>query len=40
MGPEFHHPGSQKCNLEYQEDICRISQYVPLTGGVHFVQID
>jgi hypothetical protein len=40
MGAEFHHLGSQKCNLENLEEICRICQYVPLTGGFHFVLID
>ena len=40
MGAEFHHLGSQKCNLENLEAICRICQYVPLTGGMHFVLID
>src|SRR6202790_881943 len=40
MGAEFHHLGSQKCNLENLEQICRMCQYVPLTGGMHFVLID
>jgi putative ATPase len=40
MGAEFHHLGSQKCNLENLEEICRVCQYVPLTGGFHFVLID
>ena len=40
MGAEFHHLGSQKCNLENLEAVCRICQYVPLTGGMHFVLID
>jgi replication-associated recombination protein RarA len=40
MGAELHHLGSQKCNLKNLEEICRICQYVPLTGGFHFVLID
>jgi hypothetical protein len=40
MGAEFHHLGSQKCNLENLEEVCRMCQYVPLTGGFHFVLID
>jgi ATPase family associated with various cellular activities (AAA) len=40
MGAEFHHLGSQRCNLENLEEICRICQYVPLTGGFRFVLID
>jgi replication-associated recombination protein RarA len=40
MGAEFHHLGSQRCNLENLEEICCICQYVPLTGGFHFVLID
>ena len=40
MSAEFHHLGSQRCNLENLEEICRICQYVPLTGGFHFVLID
>src|SRR6201981_1154903 len=37
MGAEFHHLGSQKCNMENLEETCRICQYVPLSGGFHFV---
>ena len=40
MGAEFHHLGSQKCNVENLEEVCRICRYVPLTGGFHFVLID
>ena len=40
MGAEFHHLGSQKCNVENLEEVCRICQYVPLTGGFHFILID
>jgi replication-associated recombination protein RarA len=40
MGAEFHHLGSQKCNLDNLEEVCRICQYVPLSGGFHFVLID
>jgi replication-associated recombination protein RarA len=40
MGAEFHHLGSQKCNLENLEEVCRMCLYVPLTGGMHFVLID
>ena len=40
MGAEFHHLGSQKCNLESLEEVCHVWQYVPLTGGEHFVLID
>lgn len=40
MNAEFHHLGSQKCNLESLEHICRMCEYVPLNGGLHFVLID
>ena len=40
MGAEFHHLGSQKCNVENLEEVCRMCLYVPLTGGMHFVLID
>jgi putative ATPase len=40
MGAEFHHLGSQKCNIENLEQVCRMCEYVPLSGGFHFVLID
>jgi replication-associated recombination protein RarA len=40
MNAEFHHLGSQKCNLENLEQVCRMCEYVPLNGGLHFVLID
>ena len=40
MGAEFHHLGSQKCNIENLEQVCRMCQYVPLNGGFHFILID
>ncbi|MGA8234593.1 MAG: AAA family ATPase [Candidatus Acidiferrales bacterium] len=40
VGAEFHHLGSQKCNIENLEAICRTCQHVPLMGGMHFVLID
>src|SRR5713101_4774590 len=40
MGAEFHHLGSQKCNVENLEEICRICQYVPRTGGSLFFLIE
>src|SRR5580704_1589519 len=40
MGAEFHHLGSQKCNLENLEEVCRMCQYVPLSGGFYFILID
>jgi DNA polymerase III gamma/tau subunit len=32
--------GSQKCNLDNLEEVRRVYQYVPLTGGFHFILID
>jgi replication-associated recombination protein RarA len=40
MGAEFHHLGSQMCNLDNLAEVCRFCQYVPLNGGMHFVLID
>ena len=40
MEAEFHHLGSQRCNLENLEEVCRICLYAPLSGGFHFVLID
>src|SRR5689334_13225635 len=33
MGAEFHHLGSQKCNVDNLEEVCRLCQYIPLAGG-------
>jgi replication-associated recombination protein RarA len=40
MGAEFHHLGSQKCNIETLEQVCRTCEYIPLNGGFHFILID
>ena len=40
MRAEFHHLGSQMCNLDNLAEVCRFCQYVPLNGGMHFVLID
>ncbi len=40
MGAEFHHLGSQRCNVDNLEEVCRLCQYIPLAGGFHFVTQD
>jgi replication-associated recombination protein RarA len=35
MGAEFHHLGSQRCNLENPEEVCRFCRYVPLARISH-----
>jgi replication-associated recombination protein RarA len=40
MGAEFHHLGSQKCNVDNLDQVCRLCRYVPLSSGMHFVLVD
>lgn len=40
LGAELHLISSQKCTVENLEDVMRSCQYVPLSGGFHFVLVD
>lgn len=40
IGAEVHHVGSQECRAEVLQNIVRMCQYVPLTGGFHVVIVD
>jgi replication-associated recombination protein RarA len=41
MSAEVHHIGSQECNLETLERVCRTCQYVPMAGRkIHLILVD
>ena len=40
INAEIHHIGSQECRVENLQDVVRMCQYVPLSGGLHVVIID
>ena len=40
LGAEFHHIGSQECKLDSLQELSRICQFVPLSGGWHVVLVD
>jgi len=37
---EVHHVGSQECKVDVLQDLVRMCQYVPLSGGMHVCIID
>jgi DNA polymerase III gamma/tau subunit len=40
LGAEVHHVGSQDCTVDRLREVCRMCQYVPLSGGWHVVICD
>jgi replication-associated recombination protein RarA len=40
INAEIHHIGSQECRVENLQDVVRMCQYVPLSGGLHCVIVD
>jgi putative ATPase len=40
LGAELHHIGSTECKIESLQELTRICQYVPLTGGWHVNLVD
>jgi replication-associated recombination protein RarA len=40
INAEVHHIGSQECKVENLQDVVRMCQYVPLSGGLHAIIID
>jgi replication-associated recombination protein RarA len=37
---EVHHIGSQECKVERLQELIRVCQYVPLSGGYHVIIVD
>ncbi len=40
IGAEVHHVGSAECKIDTLQELVRMCQYVPLSGGFHVVIVD